>query len=97
MNFQNWIQDWKHEFFLEVGLDLSPHYKTSLEPYRRNNPGTQIGQPGRWDHKNHSCFVSVGQFWTAIRVVGIIVVDVFFIGIIGVALIVETNRVLVLS
>ena len=31
-------------------------------------------------------------FWTAIRVVGIIVVDVFSIGIIGVALIVETNE-----
>ena len=38
-------------FYLKVGLDLSPHYRTSLELYRKQNPGTHIGQPGRWTRK----------------------------------------------
>jgi len=35
-----------------VGLDLSPHYRTSLELYRKQNPGTHIGQPGRYQGLN---------------------------------------------
>jgi len=35
-----------------VGLDLSPHYKTSLELYRSQHPGTHIGEPGRYQGLN---------------------------------------------
>jgi len=35
-----------------VGLDLSPHYKTTLALYRTQNPDTHIGQPGRFQGLN---------------------------------------------
>ena len=31
-----------------VGLDLSPHYSVALKKYREENPGTEIGSPGRY-------------------------------------------------
>ena len=31
-----------------VGLDLSPHYSVALKKFREENPGTQIGSPGRY-------------------------------------------------
>ena len=30
-----------------VGLDLSPHYSVALAKFRKLNPGTPIGSPGR--------------------------------------------------
>lgn len=35
-----------------VGLDLSPHYRHVLRFYREQNPGTHIGEPGRFQGLN---------------------------------------------
>ena len=31
-----------------VGIDLAPHYRIAFGNYRRNNPGTKVGEPGRF-------------------------------------------------
>ena len=31
-----------------VGLDLAPHYRFAFEKYRSENPGTLVGEPGRF-------------------------------------------------
>ena len=36
-----------------VGLDLSPHYSVALKKYRKENPGTEIGSPGRYQVRLH--------------------------------------------
>ena len=31
-----------------VGIDLAPHYRIAFREYREQNPGTVIGEPGRF-------------------------------------------------
>ena len=31
-----------------VAIDLAPHYRVAFRHYRQQNPGTQIGEPGRF-------------------------------------------------
>ncbi|TRY61033.1 hypothetical protein TCAL_01446 [Tigriopus californicus] len=40
------------EILMGVGLDLSPHYRHVLRYYREQNPGTHIGEPGRFQGLN---------------------------------------------
>lgn len=37
---------------MSVGLDLAPHYFYQLERYRKANPGTKLGSPGRYQGFN---------------------------------------------
>ena len=31
-----------------VGTDLAPHYRIAFREYRKKNPGTMVGEPGRF-------------------------------------------------
>jgi len=48
----NFIQMRKRGQIVGVGLDLSPHYSVALKKYREENPGTEIGSPGRYQGFN---------------------------------------------
>jgi hypothetical protein len=37
----------EEEAVMAVGLDMAPHYFVNLQVYRKQNPGTNIGLPGR--------------------------------------------------
>ena len=43
-HFENFTKD----NVMGVGTDLAPHYRIAFREYRKKNPGTMVGEPGRF-------------------------------------------------
>lgn len=42
------FDDFTDDQVMGVGIDLAPHYRIAFREYRKNNPGTRVGEPGRF-------------------------------------------------
>merc|ERR1719273_2923539 len=46
------FEDFSNNQVMGVGVDLAPHYRIAFREYRKNNPGTKVGEPGRFQGFN---------------------------------------------
>ena len=42
------FEDFSNNQVMGVGVDLAPHYRIAFREYRKNNPDTMVGEPGRF-------------------------------------------------
>ena len=51
------FEDFSNNQVMGVGVDLAPHYRIAFREYRKTNPNTMVGEPGRFQVKKiFSCF-----------------------------------------
>jgi len=46
------FEDFSNNQVMGVGVDLAPHYRIAFREYRKNNPDTMVGEPGRFQGFN---------------------------------------------
>ena len=42
------FEDFSKNQVMGVGVDLAPHYRIAFREYRKKNPDTMVGEPGRF-------------------------------------------------
>ena len=45
-------EDFSNNQVMGVGVDLAPHYRIAFREYRKKNPDTMVGEPGRFQVRN---------------------------------------------
>ena len=46
------FEDFSNNQVMGVGVDLAPHYRIAFREYRKKNPDTSVGEPGRFQVRN---------------------------------------------
>ena len=46
------FEDFSNNQVMGVGVDLAPHYRIAFREYRKKNPNTMVGEPGRFQVRN---------------------------------------------
>ena len=47
------FEDFSNNQVMGVGVDLAPHYRIAFREYRKTNPNTMVGEPGRFQVKRN--------------------------------------------
>ena len=48
------FEDFSNDQVMGVGVDLAPHYRIAFREYRKKNPNTMVGEPGRFQVNKES-------------------------------------------